>query len=71
MQYNQSPSAQYVLTDQLPEGELVLPVDSEQGTVMLVREGHMSPELVEVVNRHLASMTRTGLWKRGPKPEGA
>ncbi|MDT0270296.1 hypothetical protein RM844_28895 [Streptomyces sp. DSM 44915] len=55
-------SARYVVTTELPEGEILVPVDSPHGTVMLVREGHMSPELAAAINSTLGWMTRCGVW---------
>lgn len=55
--------ARYEIRDDLPDGKLLLPIDSPHGTVMAVRKGHMSPELAEAVNRHLACMIRLGIWR--------
>jgi hypothetical protein len=62
MRNDQTASARYVLTDDLPNGEILVPIDSPEGTVMAVRTGYMHPDLVAAVNRSLEQMTRCGLW---------
>ena len=56
------PGARYVVTDDIPDGKILVPLDSDLGTVMLVRKGHMSEELAAEINAHLGWMTGLGFW---------
>lgn len=55
--------ARYEIRDDLPDGEILVPIDGPTGTVMAVRRGHMSPELVAAINGTLAWMIQVGLWR--------
>lgn len=56
--------ARYELRDDLPVGEIVVPIDTPTETVLAVHPRHMTPELVAALNHHLEHMTRHGLWRR-------
>jgi hypothetical protein len=56
--------ARYVLREDLPDGKIVVPIDTPTETLMAVHPRHMSAELVAEINHHLAYLTRLGIWRR-------
>lgn len=66
--------AWWVFSDDLPDGEILMPIVTPYGTAMAVRRGHMTPELLKELNATLKHMIETGLWQPGgedkpPEPE--
>lgn len=59
------PKAWWVLRDDLPDGELLIPVLTPDGTVMAARAGHMSDELLLALNDYLDHLIGTGMWQPG------
>lgn len=56
--------ARYELSDDLPDGFRVLPLEKEGELVVLVRRGVPVEDLIEDINRLLGHMTEHGLWKQ-------
>lgn len=56
--------ARFAIRDDIPGDQLIMPVNTPTETVMAVRTGHISPELVDALNVHLEYMTKLGLWRR-------
>lgn len=57
--------------DDLPDGEVLMPVLTPRGTMIAVRPGEMTDELLEAVNAMLAHVVGTGIWQPGDDdPEG-
>jgi len=61
----QKPAAWYELRDDLPDGEVLVPVLTPRGTIMAVARGHMSEELCAELNRALAHLIGNGIWQPG------
>ncbi|MEU5426930.1 hypothetical protein AB0H73_15180 [Streptomyces olivoreticuli] len=64
-------TARFKLSDLLPDGEIVMPMERDGEFVMLVRAGHMSPEAVAAINKQLEHIVGDGLWVQkwdGPCP---
>jgi hypothetical protein len=65
--------AWYEIRDDLPDGEVLMTVLTPQGTVIAVRRGHMSDELLKAANEMLEHLIGLGLWQPGndepDKPE--
>lgn len=57
--------AWWVFSDDLPDGEILMPILTPYGTAMAVRRGHMTPELLDELNRTLKHLVGTGLWQPG------
>lgn len=57
--------AWYEIRTDLPDGELLLPVETSTGTVIAVRKGHMSEELCSNLNQMLAHLINNGIWQPG------
>lgn len=57
--------AWYVFSDDLPDGEVLLPILTPHGTAMAVRRGHMTEELMAELNASLRHLIGTGLWQPG------
>jgi hypothetical protein len=57
--------AWYEIRDDLPDGEMLMPVLTSQGTMIAVRPGHMSEELLKALNEMLDHVVGTGLWQPG------
>ncbi|MGW0537852.1 hypothetical protein [Streptomyces sp. NPDC003032] len=57
--------AWWEFSDALPDGEVLLPVQTDQGLIMVVRPGHMSEELLVELNKVLEHLIGTGLWNPG------
>ncbi|MFJ4712680.1 hypothetical protein [Streptomyces sp. NPDC088785] len=57
--------AWYEIRDDLPDGHLLMTVLTPQGTMIAVRRGHISGEMVEELNRMLEHVVGTGLWQPG------
>jgi hypothetical protein len=62
-----------VLTDALPDGELVMPIVTQDGIALAIRDGQkMGEELVREMNLVLRHLVDTGLCRpgsRGAPPE--
>lgn len=54
--------ARFEISDDLPDGMIVVPVERAGEIVWLVRRGEMTDELIEQVNDTLTHVTRHGLW---------
>lgn len=61
--------AWYELRDDLPDGEVLMTVLTPQGTMIAVRPGHMTDELLEALNDMLSHVVGTGLWQPGSDDE--
>lgn len=57
--------AWYETRDDLPDGEVLMPVLTPQGTMIAVRRGHMSDEAVTAANQMLDHLIGLGLWQPG------
>ncbi|MEW2161409.1 hypothetical protein AB0912_00130 [Streptomyces sp. NPDC007084] len=57
--------AWYVFSDDLPDGEILMPIFTQHGTFMAVRRGHMTQELMDELNASLRHLIGTGLWQPG------
>lgn len=58
--------AWYIESDDLPDGELVVPIVLKNGgTVLAVRPGEMTPRLMAALNEALSHLIDTGLWQPG------
>ncbi|NUS74958.1 MAG: hypothetical protein HOV70_02000 [Streptomyces sp.] len=65
--------AWFFFSDDLPEGELVVPILTKHGTAMGVPPGEMTPRLLQALNQTVKQLIDTGLWQPGDddeKPEG-
>lgn len=54
--------ARIVLSDLVPEGRHMVPIERRDEIVIVVREGEMSPALVAEWNRHLTHAEHLGSW---------
>jgi hypothetical protein len=61
--------AWWEFSDALPDGEVLLPVQTDQGLIMAVRPGHMSEELLTELNKVLEHLIGTGRWNPGEDGE--
>ncbi|AZM54132.1 hypothetical protein DMA15_17440 [Streptomyces sp. WAC 01529] len=61
----QPAKAWWEFSDALPDGEVLLPVQTDQGLIMAVRRGHMSEELLVELNKVLEHLIGTGRWNPG------
>lgn len=57
--------AWWVFSDDLPEGEILMPILTPHGTAMAVRRGEMTKELLDELNAVLRHLIGTGLWQPG------
>lgn len=57
--------AWYEFRDDLPDGEVMMTVLTTRGTMIAVRPGHMTDELLQSLNDMLAHVVGTGLWHPG------
>jgi hypothetical protein len=57
--------AWYVLRDDLPDGEVLVPVETAEGTILAAREGHMSEQLLHTLNAAFAQIIGMGRWVPG------
>lgn len=57
--------AWYEIRSDLPDGEVLVPVETPAGTVIAVRDGHMSEELCVGLNKMLAHLIDNGIWQPG------
>lgn len=65
------PRVWFVLSDEIPDDELVVPIVTEHGTAMAVRPGDMTSRLVTALNQSVAHLLSVGLWPPGddgPEP---
>ena len=67
--------AWYEVRDDLPDGEVLMTVVTTRGTMIAVRRGHMTDELLQAANEMLDHLVGLGLWQPGSddepdKPEG-
>lgn len=65
------PKVWFVLSDQIPDDELVVPIVTEHGTAMAVRPGEITPQFVKALNRSVDHLISVGLWPPsddGPEP---
>lgn len=53
------------LRDDLPDGEVIVPVLTNRGTIIAVRKGEMTPELCTELNKMLNHLTGNGIWAPG------
>lgn len=56
--------ARIVLSDLVPDGRCMVPVERPDEVVLVIREGEMSPALVDELNRHFEHAEHVGLWTR-------
>ncbi|KFG07529.1 hypothetical protein IQ61_18900 [Streptomyces scabiei] len=56
------PKVWFVLSDQIPDDELVVPIVTEHGTAMVVRPGEITPQFVKALNRSVDHLISVGLW---------
>lgn len=57
--------AWYIFSDDLPDGEVLVPILTKYGTCMAVRPGEMTPQLLQALNESLNHLIDTGLWQPG------
>ncbi|MFC5144226.1 hypothetical protein [Streptomyces aureoversilis] len=57
-------SARFELSDLLPDGEVIMPLERDGEFVMLVRRGQMTPEVVSEINKRLEHIVGNGLWEQ-------
>lgn len=57
--------AWYLFSDDLPPGEILMPVLTPHGTAMAVKRGHMTQALMDELNASLRHLIGTGLWQPG------
>lgn len=52
------------ISDQLPDGEPVMPLERDGELIWVFRPGHISPEAVDAINGYLRHIIRDGLWEQ-------
>lgn len=57
----QTAAMKYAVSADLPTGRRVVPVTTPNGIVMVVREGKITPEVVEEIVRMYDALTALGL----------
>jgi hypothetical protein len=57
-------SFRYEIRDDLPNGEILIPIESKNGTVLAIRQGEMTPRLAAKLNEVVACLIKTGVWRR-------
>lgn len=70
----QPAAAWYELRDDLPDGEVLVPVLTNRGTVIAVRKGAMTEECCAELNKMLNHLVGNHIWapgdRRGGDPDG-
>lgn len=61
--------AWYEFRDDLPEGEVLMTVQTPQGTMIAVRPGTMTDELLKAANEMLDHLIGLGIWQPGVDDE--
>jgi hypothetical protein len=56
--------ARYIRREDIPDGKILTLIDTPTETLMAVHPSHMSAELADELNHHLAYLTRLGIWRR-------
>lgn len=71
--------AQYVFSDELPrdcppfelpDGRMMMEIELEDLTLIVVRPGAMDRRLLEELNRYADRVTSLGIWSRDPSRRG-
>lgn len=55
----------FTSSDDLPEGEIVVPVLTKHGVALVVRPGEQMPRLLQALNETMRLLIDTGLWQPG------
>lgn len=55
---------------ELPEGRMMMEVELEDLTLLIVRPGSMDRALLEEMNRYADRVTTLGIWSRDPSRAG-
>lgn len=72
--------AQYVFSDELPpgcppfdlpDGRMMMEIELDDITLLVVRPGSMDRSLLTELNRYAERVTRLGIWSRDPSRVGA
>ena len=58
-------AAWYELRDDLPDGEVLVPVLTKRGTVIAVRKGEMTEALCAELNKMLTHLIGNHIWEPG------
>ncbi|MFG2225337.1 hypothetical protein [Streptomyces sp. NPDC048644] len=64
-------TSRIVISDDLPDGMLVLPVERRGEMLWLVRRGHITKEAADALNLVIEHQTQHGLWRRSGEPDWA
>ncbi|MFJ1653660.1 hypothetical protein ACIOC2_20180 [Streptomyces sp. NPDC088337] len=62
--------AWFVFSDDLPDGETVIPIQTPYGTALAVRPTEMTPQLLQDLNKVAKFLIDTGLWQPGDEGPG-
>lgn len=60
----------YVFCEDIPDGEVVVPIVSKAGTVLAVRPGAMTEECLAALNEAARLLIDTGRWQPGEDGRG-
>jgi hypothetical protein len=55
---------------ELPEGRMMMEIELEDLTLLIVRPGSMARELLDEMNRYAERVTTLGIWSRDPSRSG-
>lgn len=55
----------FLTSDQIPDGELVVPVETQYGTALAMRPKEVTPELIRALNESVAHLVSIGLLQVG------
>lgn len=61
----ESPTAWYFFSDDLPDGEVILPIKNEHGLAFAVRRGAMEQSTLDDLNRTMRFVLGVGLLHLG------
>lgn len=55
---------------ELPEGRMMMEIELEDLTLLIVRPGSITRELLDEMNRYADRVTTLGIWSRDPSRSG-
>lgn len=55
---------------ELPDGRMMMEIELEDLTLLIVRPGSMDRRLLEELNRYADRVTTLGIWSRDPSRKG-
>lgn len=56
---------------ELPDGRMIVEIESDDLTLLIVRPGAMDRRLLDELNRYADRVTGLGIWSRDPSRQGA